>query len=64
MFRNVLGAQAHFSTTQILFSSSSDPKTQPCCFRNIFSSETNILSFQKCRRYASQICNCHFADQV
>jgi len=31
MIPNILGAHAHFSTTQQLFSSSSDPKKQTCC---------------------------------
>jgi len=40
---NVLGAQAHFSTTQQLFSNSSDIKNE-LVFRNIFLFQNNIFS--------------------
>jgi len=44
---NVLVAQAHFSTAQKLFASSSDPKKQACCiskYTHVFFSKTNIFS--------------------
>jgi len=36
MANDVLGAQAHFSTNQKLFSSSSDKKKQTVVFRNVY----------------------------
>ena len=42
---NVLGAQAHFSTTQQVFTSSSDMNKQNCCtvFRNSFFKNKHIF---------------------
>jgi len=43
---NVLGAQVHFTTTQQLFSSSSEQKTQLLYFE-VFFSKTNTVFFHK-----------------